>query len=342
MAQTTGLLITTTLPEFTDLVTKSFAMAQQMVETGVAQSLFIMDDLSANTGDTRRYDEVDTETYSSLKREGDDATKANVGVGYTMTFTVRRFAKEIDVTWEERRFNKYPEVMGKLLSLTQFCPQRMELDLTHRFTFATSTSYTDMDGESVTISVGDTKALCATDHTLKFSSTTYRNRVSGDPVFSQGGLEAAEELAVTNIYNNFGQRRVKLFNTIITGDDPNTVNTVKQVLQSTADIDAAQSGVKNVYAGKYRHVILPYLATTATGAHDSTKKKWWFLAATGQGVNGWQAYLGIAEMPNLRSPAPGNNGEDVHNDNWTFGARCSYLIGALNGIGLIGSHPTTS
>ena len=339
--QTSGQLNTVTLPEFTDLVEKKFAMASQMVETGLAQSLFIFDDISANTGDTRRYDEVDSETFASLKREGEAAVKANVNVGYTKTLSVRRFAREIEITWEMRRYNKYPEVRSKLQSLVDFCPQRMELDLTHILTFSTSTSYTDMDGESVTVSVGDGLSLSNATHTLSASSTTYRNRVNGDPVFSQGALESAEELAVTNVYNNFGERRVKRFNTIVSGDDPATVRAIRQVLESTADVDAHE-GVKNVFQSKYRHVVLPYLATTATGAHDSTKKKWWFLIAAGQEEMGWQAYFAVAEMPNLKTPSAGNNGEDVHTDNWFYGVRCAYGIVALNGLGLIGSHPTTA
>jgi len=135
-----------------------------------------------------------------------------------------------------------------------------------------------------------------------------------------------------------------MFNTIITGDDPNTVRTVRQLLQSTADIDAAQSGVFNVYSASQtgmKHVILPNLATTAAGAYDSTKRKWWGIASTGQGVNGWQAYLGEWISPTLRTPAAGNNGEDIHNYNWTYSAYCRYGIAIPTGKGLIMSCPTT-
>lgn len=340
--QTNGILNTVSLSQLTDLIRREFTMQQEFVPVGVAQSLFIFDDISMNSGDSRRYDEIDTDTYARIKPQGQDSAKGNVGVGYFKTLYVQRFSMEIEVTFEERRYNRYPEIQGKIISLAQFCPQRMELDLTHRFTFSGSTSYVNMDGDTVDTTTGDGFALCYSAHTLKFSSLTYRNRISGDPVFSQGGLEAAEQLTVSQIYNNFGQRRIKNFNTIITGDDPNTVNTVKQVLQSTADISAPNAGVVNVYRAKYNHVMLRYMATTATGVYDSTKSKYWFLAAVGQSVLGWQAFLGMSEMPHLLVPAPGNNGEDIHNDNWTYGTRTGYGIVTLNGIGLIGSLPTTS
>jgi len=337
----TSLLNTATLGEFTDLVAKEFKYLDDKIQP-MAQQLFIVENIPAGSGDSRRYDEVDTETFAKLKNEGDDASKVSAGVGYTKTVNAKRVAVEIEITWEMRNFNKYPQVTAMLTNLGTFCPQRLELDLTHRLTFCSSTSYTDLDGSTVSITSGDSLQVVYATHTLANSSTTYRNRVTNDPVFSQGALESAESLMNTDVYSNFGERRVLNFNTIISGDDPTTKRAIRQVLESTADIDAAHAGVMNYYAGSYRHVVLPYLATTATGANDSTKKRWWFVAATGNGALGsWQAYLGIWEANNLKSPATGNNAEDVHNDNWTFGSRMTYGIAVLAGKGLIGSLPTS-
>ena len=250
--------------------------------------------------------------------------------------TAVRRAKEIEISWEMDRYNKHPQIVSRLKSLNHFCLQRADIDLTHRFSFATSTAYTDMDGTSVTISVGDTNALCVASHSLAFSSTTYRNRLSGDAVFAQGSLEAAELLTTSDIYSNFGEKRTMNFNTIITSDDPGTIRDVRQVLESTADVDAAHSGVLNTYRGKYRHVVLPLLASTATGARDATKRQWWFLAATGQGQDGWQAYYVVYEPMNLKPPYV-----DPSNDDTTLGTRMSYGIVALSGRGVIGSFPTS-
>lgn len=336
MAAPVTLLNQVSLSEFTDLVAKDFKMNQTMIPI-VAGQLFIEDDLAAHTGNTRRYDEVDTETYADLKREGADAAKARVGVGYNITMTARRFAKEIDITWEMRRHNKAPEVVGQLTALNHYCSQRMEINLTHRITFGNATTYVDRDGETVTITVGDGLALFSAVHTLLNSTMTYSNSVAAAPVFSQGALEGAELLTTTSILSNFGERRVMDFNVIWSGNDPNTVRTIRQVLESTADIDAAHEGVLNVFKGKYRHIVLPNLATTALGANDATKRRWWGIAAVGQGVLGWQAYHGIWERPNLKTPAPGNNGEDMHNDNWTYGSRAEDGVAILSGRGIIAS-----
>ena len=336
----TNLLNTVTLSEFTDLVEKDFITFQQMVKP-VAAQLFIERSMEAHTGDSRRFDEVDTETYAKLKREGENAKKGSVGIGYNKTMYAKRIALEIDITWEMRRYNKKEQVVALLTSLKHYCPQRMELDLTHRLTFCTSTSYTDMDGQTVDVTGGDGLAVVYSAHTLKFSSTTWRNRVSGDPTFSKSALESAELLARTNILSNFGERRVMNFNTIISTDDPGTVNDIKQFLKSTSEVGQTNPGVINVYQNKYRHVILPYLATTAVGAYDSTKRQWWGIVAAGQGILGWQAYFGIWEAPNLKTPKEGNNGEDFHNDNWTYGTRASYGIVVVSGRGLIMSCPSS-
>lgn len=338
----TTLLNTVTLSELTDLIRKQFVQVQQMVAPQ-ARSLFIVDTIAKGQGNTKRYDEVDTQTFARLKRQGEAAKKASVGIGYNVTMEKKRIAMEIDITQEMRDENRAPEVGSLITSLTWFCPQRMDIDGTHLLTFCSATSYVDMDGVTQTISVGDGLAAVTSAHTLKFSATTYSNRVSGDPIFSKGGLEAAESLATSDILSNFGERRVISFNAIITSDDPNTVNAVKQFLESTSDVDQNNSGVKNVYNGKYRHIKLPYLATTATGARDATKRRWWFLAAIGMGTNGWQAYLGIWEAPHMKAGNGEENGanHDFSRDIWTFGTRAGYGYRVVSGRGLIGSLPTS-
>lgn len=334
-------LNTVTLSEFTDRVEKKWVQDLALIPER-AKQLFIITDEAANTGDTRRYDEIDGETYALRMEEGSDAAIAAVKKGYNVVMTAQRVAREISITWQMRRYNKYPEVVARLTSLTHFCPQRMDIDLTHRLTFASATSYTNMDGETVATTVGDGYAVLYATHTLTGTSSTYNNIVTGAPRFSTAGLEAAEEIANTQILSNFGEKRSLDFNTIVTSNDPNTVNRVKRFLQSTADVDGANPGVINVYKGKYRHIVLPNLATTAVGAYDSTKAKYWFLVAANGTALGWQAYCGIWEAPHLKTPTPteGNNGEDVHNDNWYYGCRASYGVAIVSGRGIIGSLAT--
>ncbi len=262
-------------------------------------------------------------------------------VGYDVTMTARTFAKQVDITLEMRNDNRYEEVGAYLRNMARFCENRMDLDLTHRLTFATSTSYVDRNGQTVSTVVGDGLALASSVHTLAFSATTYSNRVTGDPAFGQGSYESAKILAATNIYSNFGEKRQKNFNAIISGDDAPTVRAIRELLQSTADIDTSNSGITNTYKGEMRHIILPHLATTAAGAYDSTKRRWWAIAAVGQGIMGWQAFVGTWIAPQLTVPAKGNNGEDVNSLNWTYTAYCRYGIATVSPKGIIFSCPVS-
>lgn len=336
------MLNTATFPELYDLVSKNFVTLANMVKPK-ARSLFITEMVGAGEGDSKRFDEYDVMTFGKRKREGQTTAAASVGIGYNVTVTAKRFGMKIDVTWEDRRFNRHKKVGGDMVSLAHFIPQRQELDLTHRFTFASSTAYTDMDGESQTISMGDTVALVSASHTVKHSSTGYSNRISGDPLFSAGALEAGEAMMTTEILSNFGEKRVMQFNTIVTGPTPSVVNALGRLMKSSADVSQSNSGVTNVYTGKYSHVVLDYLATTAAGAPDSTKKNWWFLVANdraGSVGNGWQAYLAIWEPAHLVSPEEGGT-KNGDTDVWSFHTRGTYGIGVLSGRGVIGSLPTS-
>lgn len=334
-----NLLNTISFSGMTDLVRKEWVKVQEMVKP-VAKQLYVTQPIAKGNGNTKRFDEVDTQTYAKIKKEAEAVSKASVGIGYNVTMTKKRIGMEIDITKEMRDENRYPEVGSLITNLTHFCPQRIELDATHRLTFGTAVSYTDMDGETVSTVGGDGLAIFSAVHTLRYSSLTWNNIVTGNPVFSRGGLEAAELIATTDILSNFGERRVITFNTIITGDDPTTVNAVKQFLGSTSDVDQNNSGVMNIYQNKYKHLILPQLATTATGAVDSTKRKYWFLASLGMGMNGLQAYYGEWEAPNMIPT--GGNMENPHTDVWSYGTRAGYGFVFVSGRGIIGSFPTSS
>ena len=45
--------------------------------------------------------------------------------------------------------------------------------------------------------------------------------------------------------------------------------------------------------------------------------------------------------PTLKTPAPGNNGEDIHNYNWTYSAYGRYGIAVVAGKGFVISMPTS-
>jgi len=316
-------LNTVSLSDFVKLADVIWVKGFESVEPAMINSgLVKVMNISENTGNTREFSEIDTNEYLSYKGEGDQAARGKIQQGYSKTMTKYRVAENIGITYEMRAENKYPEVVNTLLNAGRKGANTIDLDLSHRLTFGTATSYTDRDGRTIDTTVGDGYQLFYTAHTLRGSSTTYRNRLANNPQLSKGALEAMERLVTENTYNQFGEKMTATFDILWTTDDPNLVNTAREYLRSTASPDAAHAGVVNVYAGKYKHVILPRVATTATGAPDSTKRTYWGIASSQLS----SFYLGIWEQPHLIPPTPNSNAEDVQTDDWEFRNRAGYGI----------------
>lgn len=298
---------------------KGYEAIPQVIQTsGLVKRM----DISENTGNVREFSEIETNSFLTFKGEGDQAARGKIQQGYSKTMTKYRVAENIGITYEMRKENKYPEVVTALTTAGEKGPQTMELDLTHRLTFGTATSYVDRDGRTVSTTVGDGFQLFYTAHTLKGSAVTYRNRLANNPALSKGAIEGMERLITENTYNNLGEKKTQSFDILYTGDDPNTVNTAREYLRSQSDPTAAHAGVINVYAGVYRHVKLPYLATTNTSAPDTTKRGYWGIASSSLS----SFYLGVWESPHMIAPTAGSNAEDVQTDDWDFRVRAGYGI----------------
>ena len=309
--------------DFVKLASVIFIKGAESVTNNMMDSGFVkVMDISENTGNTREFSEIDTNEYLSYKGQGDQAARGKVQQGYTKTMTKYRVAENIGITYEMRKENKYPEVINTLLNGGAKGYKTIDLDLSHRFTFGTVTSYTDRDGRTIATTCGDGLQLFYTAHTINGYSTTYRNRLANNPQLSKGSLESMERLVVEETYSLLAEKKVAPFDILWTTDDPNTINTAKEILRSTAAPEAANAGVTNVYTGKYKHVILPRVATTAAGAVDSTKRKYWGLISSTLS----SFFLGMWEAPHLMPPAANTNAEDIQTDDWEFRNRAGYGI----------------
>ena len=323
-------LNTITLSDFTRLADIIFEKEKMSIDQAARNSgLFQVESIPMNSGNTREYTEIDLEEYASVKDQGDQASRAKVQQGYNKVITSYRIAKDIGITYEMRTQNKYPEVVRRLTNLASMAVKRMDLDLTHRLTFGSATTYTDQNGRTIDISLGDALALYSTVHKVKGSATTYRNILANNPQYSKSALEGMERLVIEETINQFGQKMVLPFDIIWSTEDPNTVNQILTDLRSMAATDGGlNSGVLNPYKGKYRHVILPRLATDKDGAVDSTKRKYWGLASS----YATNAHLAIWEEAHLKVPSDLNAGEEFSTDDWNFGVRCGYGIAIVNGV----------
>lgn len=292
-----------------------------------SSGLFKEEIVPANSGNIRAWSEIDLQEYAFDKLEDEQSTRAKVQQGYTVNGTAYRIALDIGISYEMRTQNKYADVIERLTTLSTTGINRLDLDLSHRITFGTATSYTNMSGRSIDITVGDTLALFSTVHTLKGTSTTYRNRLANNPQVSKGAIEGMEQLIVENTLNQFGEKKIMKFDIIFSTDDPNTVNIIGQHLDSTADLQALNAGVTNPYNKKYRLVILPRIATDASGLVDTNKRRYWGLASSMHST----AHLGVLEEPRLKVPTTGSNAEEFSTDAWNFGMRGGWMIAIVNG-----------
>lgn len=333
---------TFTFPELSNLVKKMFAETLPQVPLD-AKPLFIFKSVPQGQGESIQVNEQDFTTYASDMPEGVNAKKGSFGVGYHKQVLWFRYGMEYDITYKMRTTAQWLDIVtATVKALSQAVPQRQNLDMTHMITFGNATSYVDQDGFVRDVSTGDGLSLFNAAHTLAFSATTYSNIVPGNPQFSKSALEAAELLTKNNVLDNFGKLRRMNFKTIWCASTPTLTNNIMQYIRSVSDPVQANPGVENPYKGKYDILPLELLATDANGLYDTTKKNWWGIAALmGVGGERWQAYRVQWEAPRLKPMPTGSfstsNAEDVHNDNWTFGARGTENYASLSGRGIIAS-----
>jgi hypothetical protein len=271
--------------------------------------------------DTGAVSSLDSVSVARKKREGADFAFLNLTQNYRKSWSTYEVGGEIKITWNMRHYAKYNEIDRALSGMAEATARRMEMDKTHRFTFYDVSSYVDMDGDTISVTVGDGLPLGSTAHTMPGTSTTFRNIVPNNPVLSKGGLEAAEKLFATQMIDTNGQLVFYEPDTLITTNDPTVVNIARQYLGSMADPSASHEGVMNPYQGKYRHIILPFLSTTASGAYDASKANLWFLA----NLSRKDAICFVGQEPTLIPPTE-NDGKEFETMDWKYSTFASYAL----------------
>lgn len=330
-----------TLPQMTDLVERSFQKwLETLPQVMRTSGLVVEEAMPEHTGEFKRFAErLQRNQYASVRDEGDISKKGKVQYGWEKDLQVYTVSLEISITKRMRTAWKNQDIIDQITSLAEVCPNTMDLDLAHRLTFAWSSNYTSRDGVVVDTTVWDGNPLIYSAHTLTGSGTTYSNQITANPTFSKAALENAEKLFVEETYSNLWEKMMMKPDVIVTTDDPNTCNQVRELLKSTASVaDYKNDGVINVYKEKYRHIAVPRIATTVTGATDTSKKGYRFLAST----NDSDFYLSVLEAPYVKSPADGNNGEDFSSENWNYLTAATYWICIVTGRWIKGSNGSGS
>jgi len=320
--------------QFNDLVKNAQVMWREEYES-VEKNARQLYDIMPNEQLTSEHSHIDSPGFAKRKDEGGSYVIGSPRQGYTLNLTKSRIGLRNSVTWEMRKYDKYREIEKKMRGLGESTAMRIELDLTHLFTFGLQgSSYTNMDGETVNTVTGDGLAIFDNSHTVTGSATVVDN-LNGTQAFNRSGLELAERL-FANMVNMNDVKVVPKPDTIITSDEPAVVNLVQEFLRSTGAPDTAERA-DNVYKGKYKHIVLPLLATTNLGAPTSTGRFYWMLADTKHK----DAIVEFSEMPTFTAPSPGGNGESFDTDDWAFKSSASYAYGILDYKWITGSAATS-
>ena len=320
--------------QFNDLVKNALVMWREEYDS-VPEAARQLYDIVPNDNLTSEHSHIDSPGFARRANEGSDFSVGSPRQGYTLNLTKSRIALSDSVTWAMRKYDKYREIEKKIRGLGKSTAMRIELDLTHMFTFGLQgASYTNMDGETVETDTGDGLAIFSNSHTITGSSTTVDN-LNGTLAFNRTNLEAAQRL-FDNMVNMNDVKVVPQPDTIITGSDPAIVNLVREFMRSVDAPDTAERAM-NVYKGAFNHVVLPLLATDLNGAPSATGRYYWMLAD----LSRKDAIAEFSEMPTFTMGMPGNGGEEFKNENWWAKSTASYAYGVLDYKWIVGSASTS-
>lgn len=264
---------------FNDLVKNAYvAWSQSRNEfPSVRSQLAVIQNTMELSPEYSRMSSVQT---ARRQNEGDDAWKGTMKQDYRKTFNQTKIALQYEVTEKMRLFDKYDEIMRGMRQMGRGAERRMELDIASLLYNAWSSSYTNLDGETVTTTSPDGQTLIYTAHTCNGASTTFSNEIpTTHSPFDQTVLEKLEEVFNGMVDSADGRVTPIMPDTIITGRHAPTVHAVKRVLNSEFYTENANNS-SNTSKSSYKHLIVPFLdVNPQTEARNSSMYKYVFLAA---------------------------------------------------------------
>lgn len=268
------------LPELFDLRERLFLgklkNSDLQRDSAALGRIYRNDPFMKGQGTLKTYTEKDTQTYGNRQAEGTTGQLVKFGIGRTLNFTFVDYGNATTMTAKARIANKYPDFINTI-DIPMMLHERRVLDGTHLLTFAWAASYVDMDGVTVETDVIDGLSLINASHTTALSGDTFTNIITSNPEFGKAGLLVAETVLRNNTVDGYNALRSVNANLVITSTDPTVMYNVRQITGSSTEVGQANANVINAL-NKYQHIALSKLDTTATGARDTTKSKYWFLA----------------------------------------------------------------
>ncbi len=265
--------------------------------------------------------------FSHKTTDGQDYELVSDTEGDHITLTQVKRTVRRKITEDLIEFNKYPKIYSLLRKTGSKLWRGYALDLAHRFTFAFDTAYNDRDGISVSVTGGDGAALCADTHTLN-NGDTYDNKLVAR--LSESALEDAEDLGAAMIDQN-GEQVNPEFTTLVTANHAATKHMAQRLTNQQKQVGTDLNDM-NPYAGQMRHVVVPYLDSTASGAKNTAKSRYWFLIDESLSKGDEQLIASVRTMPTEEMPTVNPDNNSVQ-----FKGKMRYDIGHLDSHWIVGS-----
>lgn len=265
--------------------------------------------------------------FSHVTGDGQDYELVTDTEGDHITLTQVKRTVRRKITEDLIEFNKYPKIYSLLRKTGTKLWRGYALDLAHRFTFAFDTSYTDRDGRTVSVTGGDAAALCADTHTLN-NGDTFDNKIVAR--LSESALEDAEDLGAAMVDHN-GEQVNPEFTTLVTANHAATKHMAKKLTGQQKQVGSDLNDM-NTYFGELRLVVVPYLDSTASGAKNTAKSRYWFLIDESLSKGDEQLISSVRTMPTEEMPTV-----DPNNNSVQFKGKMRYDIGHLDAHWIVGS-----
>lgn len=334
------LISTMSVPAIQDLVKKSFTK-ETLQGIGDIRKIFIKETADWST-DTKRIHELDRERFAEQKVQGQASAQRGISQGYYKDIVRKTISITRLVSGEAFQALTAHKLAEYATQTSKDIVDKAELDMRNFLGYSTgATSYVDNGGFTIDLTVGDGLAVFNATHTLKNSTDTYSNILSGAPTLTNVALESAEDYFNYNVKDNYGQKIEMRPNTLITSRKAIMVNKVDRLFgsvspESIAGTANANSGVKNSYRNRFTHLVVEF-DVTSLNATDANLAYYWFLAALGGSPEErFQAYY-VSWMSPMVAPA------EVNQDKWilSYTARAAYGLGAVSGKGILVSKATS-
>ena len=252
--------------------------------------------------DTTDLYQYGTSGFSGLGRAQQTAENASVqydspSQGFDLTYTQRQFTLGFQVTKMLWKFDNKNVIKRLPAKLMRSLIRKREVDCANYLNNHTATTYTDTDGNTVTISGGDALALASASHTREDGGAA-QNNIIGDGTtvnmdFAEDAIEALERTAALALDGRGEPVGFNVDRIIVKRGSPISF-AAKRLLKSGGRVDTADNDI-NIFQGAYKLVELDYI----TAANQAN---WFGIDLPYCRENGSGIWLYWSEAPKMEGP----------------------------------------